>query len=121
MLRQILFFTIASAITLTGADLVSFASDTPEHEGMSRAALDAWKDRLAALKTNSLLVIRHDKIVYEWYAEGHGPERKQRTASLAKAIVGGTSLMVALQDRRLQADDLASRYISAWRSDPQSL
>ena len=86
---------------------------------MSRAALDAWKDRLAALKTNALLVIRHDKIVYEWYAEGHGPERKQGTASLAKAIVGGTSLMVALQDRRLQADDLASRYIPAWRGDPQ--
>jgi len=86
---------------------------------MSRAALDAWKDRLAALKTSALLVIRHDKIVYEWYAEGHGPERKQGTASLAKAIVGGTSLMVALQDRRLQADDLASRYIPAWRADPQ--
>ena len=86
---------------------------------MSRAALDAWKDRLAALKTNALLVIRHDKIVYEWYAEGHGPERKQGTASLAKAIVGGTSLMVALQDRRLQAGDLASKYIPAWRDDPQ--
>ena len=86
---------------------------------MSRAALHAWKDRLAALKTNALLVIRHDKIVYEWYAEGHGPERKQGTASLSKAIVGGTSLMVALQDRRLQADDLASKYIPPWRSDPQ--
>jgi hypothetical protein len=82
-----------------GADLVSFPSDTPERLGMSRAALNAWKDRLAALKTTALLVIRHDKIVYEWYAEGHGPDRKQGTASLAKAIVGGTSLMVALEDR----------------------
>jgi len=119
LLRQILFCAIASATALTAADLVSFPSDSPEHQGLSRAALDAWKDRLAAMKTHSLLVIRHDKIVYEWYAEGHGPERKQGTASLAKALVGGTSLMVALQDRRLQADDLASRYIPAWRGDPE--
>src|SRR3974390_1083872 len=109
---------VATVGALAGADLVSFPSDTPEHQGMSRTALDAWKDQLAALHTNALLVIRHDKIVYEWYAEGHGPERKQGTASLAKAIVGGTSLMVALQDRRLQTDDLASKYIPAWRDDP---
>src|SRR5207237_7314080 len=87
--------------------------------GMSRAALDAWRDHLAERKTNALLVIRHDKIVYEWYAEGHGPEKKQGTASLAKAIVGGSSLMAALQDGRIKPDDLAAKYIPAWRSDPQ--
>jgi CubicO group peptidase (beta-lactamase class C family) len=110
---------LAAVSALKGADLVSFPAYTLEHQGMSRAALDAWKTRLAALHTNALLVIRHDHIIYEWYADGHGPERKQGTASLAKAIVGGASLMVALQDRRLQADDLASKYIPAWRSDPQ--
>ena len=118
-LTRFLFFCLLTAGTLMAADLVPFPSDTPEHLGMSRRALDAWKDRLAALHTNALLVIRHDKIVYEWYAEGHGPDRKQGTASLAKAIVGGTSLMVALQDHRLQIDDLASKYIPAWRGDAQ--
>ena len=63
--------------------------------------------------------MRRDKIVYEWYAEGQTPEKKQGTASLAKAIVGGSSLMVALQDHRMSVDDLVSRYIPAWRSDPQ--
>src|SRR5208337_1732763 len=67
----------------------------------------------------ALLVVRHGMIVYEWYAEGHGPDHKEGTASLAKAIVGGTSLMVALQDGRMNADDLASKYIPAWRDDPQ--
>jgi CubicO group peptidase (beta-lactamase class C family) len=84
---------------------------------MSRGALDAWRDRLAERKTNALLVIRHDKIVYEWYANGHGPEKKEGTASLAKAIVGGSSLMVALQDGRIKPDDLAAKYIPAWRGD----
>src|SRR5664279_4621540 len=95
--KQILLCAIATAGTLAAAELVSFPFDTPEHQGMSRAALDAWKERLAALHTNALLVVRHGKIVYEWYAEGHGPERRQGTASLAKAIVGGSSLMVALE------------------------
>ena len=51
--------------------------------------------------------------------KGKAPSESKGTASLAKAIVGGTSLMVALQDRRLHADDPASKYIPAWRSDPQ--
>ena len=86
---------------------------------MSRAALDDWRARLAKQNTTALLVMRHDKIVYEWYAEGNSPEKKQGTASMAKAIVGGSSLMVALQDKRIKVDDLAAKYISAWRTDPQ--
>jgi len=58
---------------------------------MSSAALDAWKNRLAAKHTAALLVMRDDKMIYEWYAEGHGPDRKEGTVSLTKAIVGGSS------------------------------
>ena len=31
----------------------------------------------------------HDKIVYEWYAKGWGPDKPHGTASLAKALIGG--------------------------------
>ena len=51
--------------------------------------------------------------------KGTVPSESRAPHPLAKAIVGGTSLMVALQDRRLQADDPASKYIPAWRADPQ--
>jgi CubicO group peptidase (beta-lactamase class C family) len=110
---------IISVGALASADVFPWPQDTPEHHGMSRTELDAWRVRLAAIGTNALLVVRDDKIVYEWYAEGHGPDRKQGTASLAKAIVGGSSLMVALQDHRIGIDDPASKYIPAWRDDPQ--
>src|SRR5256885_13060182 len=106
----LIFLWMAASPLLTAAD-PSWPHDTPERYGMSRAALNAWRDHLAERKTNALLVIRHDKIVYEWYAEGHGPEKKQGTASLAKAIVGGSSLMAALQDGRITPDDLAAKYI----------
>jgi CubicO group peptidase (beta-lactamase class C family) len=115
MLRLLLLSAAASLLLIAAEP--SWPHDTLEHYGMSRASLDAWRDRLAGQKTRALLVMRHGKIVYEWYAEGNGPEKKQGTASLAKAIVGGSSLMIALEDGRMKPDDLAAKYIPAWRSD----
>ena len=88
-------------------------------EDVDRGALDAVRDALAARRTKNFLVLRHGRIVYEWYASDSGPGTRHYTASLAKAIVGGMSLLVALQDGRLAADDPASKYIPAWRSDPR--
>ena len=88
---------------------------TPESQGLSSRALDALRDSLTHRSTKSLLVIRHDKIVYEWYARGHGPDKKHYTASLAKALVGGMSLMTALNDGRIAIDDPAWKYIPQWK------
>jgi CubicO group peptidase (beta-lactamase class C family) len=92
---------------------------SPESQGMSMSKLDALRDTLAAKDTKTFLVIRHDKIVYEWYAPGYGPKKLHYTASLAKALVGGVSLMVALNDGRLTVDDPAWKYIPAWKGHPQ--
>jgi CubicO group peptidase (beta-lactamase class C family) len=97
-----------------------FAWDTatPESQGMSSAKLDALKDYLAAHKTHAFLVARNDKIVYEWYAIGHGPDKPHGTASLAKAVVGGLSLGIALTDGRIALDDPVAKYVPQWRGDP---
>src|SRR5437899_11086637 len=92
---------------------------TPESQGMSREKLDAHRAALAARKTTAFLVVRNDKIVYEWYADGHGPAKSHGTASLAKAVVGGLSLAVALTDGRIALDDKAVVYIPEWKKDPQ--
>ena len=83
------------------------------------ARLDALRDSLAARRTKALLIIRRDKVIYEWHAPGSGPTQLQGTASLAKALVGGMSLLVALNDGRLRPDDFASRFIPSWRDDPR--
>ena len=85
---------------------------------MSKVRLDALRDGLATRGTKSLLVIRRDQIVYEWYAPDHGPDKPHYTASLAKALVGGMSLALALNDGLLDVDDSACAYIPAWRDDP---
>jgi CubicO group peptidase (beta-lactamase class C family) len=86
---------------------------------MSPHKLDEAREILAGKGTKTFLVIKNDKIVYEWYAPGFGPENKHYTASLAKALVGGVSLMLALNDGRLSADDVACKYIREWKGHPQ--
>ena len=78
---------------------------------MSAAKLDAFRDDIAARKTQDLLVIRNDAIVLEWYAQGRSASDKHGTASLAKAVVGGLSLAIALNDGRLKLDDPVSKYV----------
>ena len=103
-----------------GAAAPPFAWQTaaPESQGMSGPKLDALRDALAAKKTTAFLVIRNDRIVYEWYAGGQGPTKPHGTASLAKAVVGGLSLAVALTDGRIALDDRAAVYIPSWKDDP---
>lgn len=94
-------------------------SGTPEEQGMSSTKLDALKDDLAERKTQSFLVIRNDKIVYEWYAKGRSSADKHGTASLAKALVGGMTLALALHDGRVGLDDPVSKFVPQWVDDPR--
>ena len=90
----------------------------PEDEGFSSEKLNAMKDTLANHKTTSILVIRNDKVILEWYAPGWNSKKQHGTASLAKALVGGMSLVLALNDGKMQVDDPASKYIPEWKNDP---
>src|SRR5438309_2143701 len=71
---------------------------TPASQGMAKAKLDALKDELARRKTHTFLVVRNDVIVYEWYAAGHGQDKKHGAASLSKPIVAGLALGLLLGD-----------------------
>lgn len=92
---------------------------TPESQGMSGDKLDAAQKELAKRATRAFLVVRHDRIVYEWYAENSSRTVRQGTASLAKAIVGGVSLALAMNDGLISPDDAACKYVPQWRDDPK--
>jgi CubicO group peptidase (beta-lactamase class C family) len=92
---------------------------SPASQGMDEAKLEAMKDALASRGTKAFLVIRNDRIVCEWYQQGHGPDKKHYTASMAKAIVGGLSLAVAISDGLIALDDQAVKYVPQWKGDPR--
>ena len=112
-----------SAATLGPAALsrtknMRWQTSAPHELGLDAATLDAARETLATKGTKALLVARRGKIAYEWYADDHGPDVRHYTASMAKALVGGVSLMLALNDGKLQIDDPARLYVPAWRDDP---
>ena len=92
---------------------------SPESLGVAAVRLDAAWANLKNRHTTAFLVVHNDKIVFERYAPGYSRAKPHGTASLAKALVGGVTLMVAMEDRRIRVDDPAWKYVPQWRSDPK--
>jgi CubicO group peptidase (beta-lactamase class C family) len=87
--------------------------------GMSAEGLRAMDKGLRRMaKLDALLIIRHDRIVYESYGEGCGRKIPHYNASLTKALVGGTSLILALGDGIMGLDDLSCKYVRQWKGHP---
>jgi len=90
----------------------------PHDAGRKDEKIDALLGVLKAHSTAAIYIVRHDRVVLEWYSEAMAPDRPHYTASLAKALVGGMSLLLALQDGKLNVDDPADKYIPEWKGDP---
>jgi CubicO group peptidase (beta-lactamase class C family) len=63
------------------------------------------------------LIARGDKIVSEVYGEGLDASSALGTASLAKSLVAGMSLLLLLQDDRIHLDDPVCNWIPEWCTD----
>lgn len=91
----------------------------PEDEGFSSVKLNRLVEDLAHRGTKKLLIIRNDKIVCEWFAEGSEDSvNRHYSASLAKALVGGMSLLAAIDDGYIYPDEAACRLITSWKMHP---
>lgn len=91
---------------------------SPQSQGFDAAKLDELWAGLTHRGTHGFLVIRHDRVVFERYTAGYGRAKPHGTASLAKALVGGASLMLAMDEGRVNPDDPASRFVPSWAKDP---
>ncbi len=90
----------------------------PESQGFSPEKLDALVEDLAAMGTKKLMIIRRDTVVCSYFEEGYEDSaRTHYTASLAKSIVSGMSLLAAMDDGLIRPDDPACRYIPQWKGD----
>ena len=128
-LYQILFilivFSISSCMEPGGQgkifsepEVFEWTNAQPDSQGMSSEKLDELVKDLSARGTKKLLVIRNDKVVCSFFAEGHEDSvRGHYTASLAKAIVSGMSLLVAMNDGLIDPDEPACKYIPEWKND----
>lgn len=100
------------AAAMTGNDNVwDWMTASPESQEMVSAKLEALWDDLKARDTHAFLVIRSDRTVFERYADGYNRTKPHYTASLAKALVGGVTLMLAMNDGRIRPNDLVCKYV----------
>ena len=114
----ILFSTLhTSAAEPRSSSEFDWQIGSPAEEGFSAEKLEALQKDLAGRRTQALLVIRNDCIVLEWYAPGHSRARPHYTASMAKALVGGVALAVAIDDGLIALDDRAEKFVPQWRDD----
>ena len=114
-------YVLAASFALAHASSPTWEWSTasPENQGMSSKKLKTMEEALAARGTSGLLVIRNDKILWEWYAPGAGATSPHGTASMAKAIVGGVAMAIAITDGRVALDDQAAKFIPLWQGDPR--
>lgn len=115
---SLLFVASAAVFADTGRAGFVWQYADPESQGLSVNGLESTWNILEKRNTRALLVIRNDFIVFERYANGYNKDRRHYTASLAKSLVGGMSLLVALNDGLIKIDEFASKYIPSWRNHP---
>ena len=111
--------TLALLTIATAAEPFEWREASPADVGMSAEKVEAARKSLEAHGTSALLIIRHDRIVCEWYGAGQAIDKPHGTASLAKALVGGVSLALAISDGKLHPDDRVATLIPEWTNDPR--
>src|SRR5688500_13673611 len=100
------------------AEPFAWQTAPPHSQRRSGPERDTVRDGLTASGAQAFLVVRNDRIVYEWYAPARPAAKTHYTASLAKALVGGVSLAVAVTDGRIGLDDPVARFVPRWKDDP---
>jgi len=94
----------------------NWAAATPESQGMDAGKLNALRDYLESRQTREALVIRHGRIVGEWYWRGASAETKLPVFSVTKSITS-TAAGMLVDSGKLRLDEPAADFIPAWRDD----
>lgn len=91
---------------------------TPEEAGMDAVTLGALAAEAKALNSNCMLVVRHGRIVSEWYWHDTTADSAQEVFSASKsvtsALVGIAAEDTGSPDIDLEITDSASAYIPEW-------
>lgn len=117
---------LAGAAPGPAALAFGWQADTPENQGMCGSTLTAACHRtLASIvagdkATTALIVIRNDRIVFEWYANGGGQDVGNSLHSANKALFGGTTMAYAVDRCGLVPTAPAGSLIPGWTTPPKS-
>ncbi len=89
---------------------------TPEAQGLSGSKLEKLKALFEEKKSQAALVIRHGKIVAEWYWDGKDKDTKFQAFSVTKSIAS-TGIGLLVKDGKVKLEQSASDFIPEWKND----
>jgi CubicO group peptidase (beta-lactamase class C family) len=118
---QMLLIALAHFIIVTSAQTIEpfhWKTSKPDEQNVSNEKVNHALEIIKGHSTAGMMIIKNDHIILEWYSDQLGVDQKHYTASMAKALVGGMSLLVALNDGVMNIDDPAKQYVKEWQDDP---
>lgn len=83
---------------------------SPASQGMDAAALESAKTWLESHNSKSGMVIRHGRIVAEWYFAGADPQSKFAAYSTSKSL-SSVATGLAIADGQLKLDQTVGQYL----------
>lgn len=92
----------------------------PDSTRIAPEALQAAVDYASANETVSLLALHRGEIVLEEYWQGHHPEAKTNSMSMAKTLVS-LAMGIAIDDGFIPSEDVpAANYLDEWENDDRA-
>lgn len=95
---------------------VAWAETSPEAEGFDGGALRSMAADLAERGTKALLVARHGRLVFEWYAPDFSWNHRHYTAAMTKGVAAAPALLAAAGEGLLSLDDPVADWVPEWRT-----
>ena len=93
---------------------------TPESQGLDTTKLDAMWSTLRA-RSSTRISCHTQRQNYLREVCHFGRNQRHATASMTKGLVGGVSLMVAMNDGLISPDNLVKQYVPQWADRPHQV
>lgn len=95
------------------------AAADPDARTISPEALERMTAYAAKYGSHALIVVRHGKLQFEWYAPHWERSRMTQSQSMHKTLIG-LLVGVAIDEGRIgSVQEPISKYITEWRGDPR--
>ena len=123
-MKKVLFSFILSCVALVAAAQTDeLPRSTPEQQGVPSKALIELFDSLHAMPgtdIHSMIVMRHGKVVGEFYPAPFGPEYQHTQYSSSKTLVS-MAVGIAIDENRLRLEDRVANFFIDYLPDTVSV
>ncbi|RPI28086.1 MAG: class C beta-lactamase-related serine hydrolase [Acidobacteria bacterium] len=99
-------------------DAVDWDPTAPAEVGIESSQLAGAVSDILKRNTHALVLVKNDKLIFEWYREGYSRNSRFPLAAAAKPLVGALLLAINVEQGVVSLDQPVSDYLPEWKNDP---